>query len=1189
MTTIQATVGGHDVVSVLKRVDVWHEGGGVGRWELAVNNLTDASQILAANDEATNIGVNGVTLMKGYLDDVIPRVNDESAVYSKQLTVKGRNYGRDLANLFIIKKYLQTKIDDLMEDALTLAGSEITFSSSSVGSVVDADFNKTYLQNGFVDAARLIDYDFTVDNAKALSVWALASAPNSGVLLQSIAGANDNNILLINPETRAGVDIRNYVRLDAGTVKDHWIEGNASDWIASGTTTDITDETTATLFLSNFGAASIKVAGGALNTAYLQFPLYNHATLNWDTVGSAACSIYVYHVATSARFMIYLTDDGGNVARWIHDGAAPSKWSKIPFTMGREAPTTTDANSRNAWHLTSGGGPFSWKVTKFTVTAQLVGGNTFWMDALELSGVDVWAYAEDAASQAAYGKRMLSLTRTDIKSQLHLQSVADNELANRKDPAYKLNLTCTLQTALLYAGYLVHVWAPDSAIGAYALLTANANSGQKNVAVPSITAFAVGASVILKDDNHTETCVIASKTGTVLTMVNNLTYSYTTAAHAEARAYVTYRILSIHHAAEPGVLLCKNHDAITELELIRHDGGVGVDPTRFKLTSAPQAAINTRFESRLRVIESSSTGASAAFGVSSGGGGYTGGDFYMSGDSYSSGKIELRDAWDTWSTGNHALRLYRESYVNDSQFIDFAHGLAYDLWFGRKPNDDNLYISAFGGGTPWDIFRLTPLGDATVHGLEVAADAPSITAQALMDCMWKWVATDLTGTASSGQKVIPVTDTTGLANGWIIILSDNNNSETLTVDSVTANSITATTNLAHTYTVANAGKVDYWHPDDLSSSGTLRFKDNITGAYNDVELVTISDGGNDPITVFTQGSVMRKDLSVGGFLGTMQGVVYIGHGLTSPTDPPKLILSDSETGYSMLYLTRLNGVDPADFACAKHYATMDIDAFTVGAGGATVNHFAAFSGDNTLIQATITLRSKIAGVFAESKSAGQNVMTAIGRRVQVVAGETVAAGDWVTSDDNGHAVKVSGTHRHKVGDVGASLAFNLSVAATGDHAHYVGGTTGGIYSGTNTGNAGGHDHYVGGTTGGIYSGTPGSDHTHSSGGPGVEETEAVADHAHTIGQHTHSSGGSGVEETNYVGSHVHSLDNLPGYIRALNLRSIAGASLLSGGVLITTNESAVDVYTEEATDTTAARFQVAIGASMGNLATVIIR
>ena len=54
--------------------------------------------------------------------------------------------------------------------------------------------------------------------------------------------------------------------------------------------------------------------------------------------------------------------------------------------------------------------------------------------------------------------------------------------------------------------------------------------------MPSTCEFAVGEEVEIKDQNHNEKCVIASISVGVdtstLTMVDNLTYSYTTAAAA---------------------------------------------------------------------------------------------------------------------------------------------------------------------------------------------------------------------------------------------------------------------------------------------------------------------------------------------------------------------------------------------------------------------------------------------------------------------------------------------------------------------------------------------------------------------------------------------------------------------------------------------------------------------------------
>lgn len=555
MTTINATINGvSEWGGAAKRIDIWHESGGIGNWEILFDNDSGGSQLLTPNLVASNLGVNGVNLMQGYVDDILPDVKDPAAVFSKYGRVVGRNYGRDLACKFIIKDYAGTTLDDLVEDALSEAGSEITFTSPSTAPVVDAKFNKTYLQNGFAEAFQQTDYDFYVDNSKAFHMHALGDAPDSGVLLKAVAGDPANNILLIDPMTRAGKDIYNYIRVDAGTLNDHWTEGNAEDW--EGVDCTVTDDNA----LSIIGASSIQatLTTNDPGVTYLPFPNYNYTYLDFTEIDAQECSCWVAHNGGGTamhNFQVYLKDTAGNeIVCFFCDDVSPATFKKGTFYLGVNAPFDT-GETFGKWFYLSGSN-FNWQIARIGVRFYILNqsGVKFWIDGLKIDGVDVWAYAEDAASIAAYGTRMIPLTRTDVKSQLQLQEIADTELANRKDPIEKLNLTCTLQTALLYAGYLVSVLAPNTYIG----------SGE----TPEV-----------------------------------------------------YRILTLHHAAEPGVDLCRGHDAVTELELIKHDGGAGADPTRFKLASSPQAAINVRYDSRLRVLESSLTGSGSLLGGAGGGAG----------------------------------------------------------------------------------------------------------------------------------------------------------------------------------------------------------------------------------------------------------------------------------------------------------------------------------------------------------------------------------------------------------------------------------------------------------------------------------------------------------------------------------------------------------------------------------------
>ena len=545
MTTINAVINNSNLASVIKRINIYHENGGVGRWEIEIDNLTDASQILTTNQVASDLGINGVVLTQGYVDDVLPSNSDESAVTSKYVKVNGRNNGRDLQNLFLIKNYTE-RLGNLIHLALTDAGSEISCTQTAMGPIVTGKFNKSFLQNGFVEAAQRCGWDFTVEN-KTLKIWPLVQAPDSGVLLKSIPNDPTNNILKIDPESRAGSDLRNAVRVDAGSLNDNWTEGNASDLTAEHCT--ITDDTDFCLQ----GSASIKVTPAASGTprAYLQFPIYNHEELDF-TSKQTTKTFWVYR-ASPGRIYAYLKDDEGNEATYPIDvNCSGGNWQKVEVPLGAGTKMTAISSVPNEWHSVYPAN-FTWKIKRSGWQIPLL--MPVWFDGLRIDDVDVWAYVENSASIAAYSKRMIPLNRTDVASQVELQKVAETELANRSSPVQKLTLTCTLQPSLLYAGYLVDVYAPSDYIGS---------------------------------DNTP----------------------------------IKYRIVKLRHSAEPGTSLCKGFDAITVLDLIRHDDGVSADPARLNLTSSSQTTINTRFDSRLRVLEGSLTGGSAIIGGAGGNGGF---------------------------------------------------------------------------------------------------------------------------------------------------------------------------------------------------------------------------------------------------------------------------------------------------------------------------------------------------------------------------------------------------------------------------------------------------------------------------------------------------------------------------------------------------------------------------------------
>ena len=105
------------------------------------------------------------------------------------------------------------------------------------------------------------------------------------------------------------------------------------------------------------------------------------------------------------------------------------------------------------------------------------------------------------------------------------------------------------------------------------------------------------------------------------------------------------------------------------------------------------------------------------------------------------------------------------------------------------------------------------------------------------------------------------------------------------------------------------------YPEDLPSS-RLTLSDTTTPSKKVelFEIISIDPPQNpteiEPLLATNVGLVVQKDIAAGGFISTNQGEIWMGHGRDNSTDPPKIILMHSGTGYPTLYLKQFNG-DPA--------------------------------------------------------------------------------------------------------------------------------------------------------------------------------------------------------------------------------------------------------------------------------------
>jgi hypothetical protein len=336
-----------------------------------------------------------------------------------------------------------------------------------------------------------------------------------------------------------------------------------------------------------------------------------------------------------------------------------------------------------------------------------------------------------------------------------------------------------------------------------------------------------------------------------------------------------------------------------------------------------------------------------------------------------------------------------------------------------------------------------------------------------------------------------------------------------------------------------------WCPEGFADSavdsinGKIRFKDTVTENFINLFIITRSDMNDDPILICDQGAVFKKDIAAGGFLSTNQGCLYIGHGLTSATDPPAIKLLHSADGYSTLYLRKMDGsaahLNVGNLTCTS---LNDAESFTAS-GAVTQYCIAAIVGNDMVAVANRTIAPAQIGVFQESKTDGQTVSVQKRGRSYVVAGEDLTAGDRVTTDASGHAIKYMGHYHDKgtfvlssenpqtsgpnAGDV-VSLPNGFHYHVVAEHSH--GGSTGTDNPQTSGPNAAADLTVVVSVDANTGNNNPSTSGPTGDGGSAttvdgylVEFTYTTGLHYHVVASHGHTVGSS--TATSSTNSHYH--------------------------------------------------------------------
>jgi len=512
-----------DYGACVQQMDIWQESlNGVGRWEI-IADPAGACSWPAVNTIATDringrvrlridAGAGPVTMMRGYVDDVLPFL-DTKGYHTRLYRITGRNRGMDLAQHYVTGDYINTAAHTIIGNAagslLRLIPSELDRITVGVpAGAIDYEADRTYLSDAIRDIANLVNHDFYVDNlvwpANAqLNIFA-PGASATAVVLSSVAGALTNNILSIEPfGEEVSFNLKNYIEGTAGSLEDHYTDLNAVDWVGTNcTVTDLVAVPPAVpAHLNGKGAIMATLLATGPAQPVIDFDLsapgmaatYGYASMDLTepTIGT-----YNYYLDDSRNAVpnlnMRLRDTAGNeiefhrlqtglliaggdfnVTEYTVAGGPGPRWRKVDFPLGYNAaiePVQIAADTKGHWYQFALGPGINWDAIeriRFTTTGNNINVLDFFIvDGLEFPNHEVLSIQQDAVSIAAYGQRMKDFYRPDIRNQYELNDFVTTQLARLKDPKETIRVVATGQTGTPFAAQTLGVIAPAFGLAA---------------------------------------------------------------------------------------------------------------------------------------------------------------------------------------------------------------------------------------------------------------------------------------------------------------------------------------------------------------------------------------------------------------------------------------------------------------------------------------------------------------------------------------------------------------------------------------------------------------------------------------------------------------------------------------------------------------------------------------------------
>lgn len=449
----------------VKRIEVLQKlaNEGIGQISVLLDNSSGIFTNKFPGDAVIVLWMDGQVFFRGYVDNVVPVVQESKVAHAERtLMLTGRSVGQDLMNKLYDKVYVPQPINTILQNILTLSGSEINVAVKiGVPPTIYYDSRGEFNIDSVRTILELAQWEGRVNNSKYLDIFPIGEM-SSGITIKMVAGAQDNNVIDVLEHTEKDTfELKNYIIVFGDKVDDGWSEANAADLACeSGNVLLDYYETDV-----KKGAAAIEVSKGTsgdkINLIY-QFPLYNKASLDFRKLAQGEMSFQFKILGTlppDGKFYppsITLTDSAGTRINFAKSGGVGSNyWDVISAPLGKNVEIKGPVN-QDSWSKATAGQPdFNWNVVKIEIWITGLGqpdATDLVIDGLVLP-VQMVAVAYDNDSIFAYKKRVLPLFKKDINSQIELNAFANSVLQKRKDPLEKLKLSVRGD-----AGLIIGIW-----------------------------------------------------------------------------------------------------------------------------------------------------------------------------------------------------------------------------------------------------------------------------------------------------------------------------------------------------------------------------------------------------------------------------------------------------------------------------------------------------------------------------------------------------------------------------------------------------------------------------------------------------------------------------------------------------------------------------------------------------------